>query len=188
MVGASADKEEGKQERHNEWPDAGVQTHGPLYHTLDGVTGLEGADTVVEFRMNWKKITTPAVVAGLLGTITTWGGPPAGAAARHTHYPTQARFVPRGPGKADVSLNVNHAPIGAVLRLLFRRGGQSYVLGPFVSGVVTLTLHHVPFDTALDRVLSANSVPLRQSKQGRVYVIRGQPSVRASRRRPFRRH
>ncbi len=133
--------------------------------------------------MNCHKRTVFAAIAGLLGTVAA--PLPTAAATHHPHPLLRARYVPRGPGKADVSLRVDHAPIRTVLRLLFRRGDQSYVLGPFVSGAVTLTLHHVPFDAALRQVLAANTVPLRQTKRGRVYVITAKSRPRFRRRRAF---
>ena len=140
-----------------------------------------------------RKITS--LIAGPLGTLLlgtllpgTLFAQSVGTGVRHSQHPVRARYVARGPGKADVSLNVKHAPVRTVLRLLFRRADQSYVFGPFVSGIVTLTLHHVPFSTALRRVLSANSVPLRLKKQGRVYTITGPPGNRTSRRVFIRHH
>ncbi len=105
--------------------------------------------------------------------VLTVPAPDQAAAAHHHAVPTYQ--VPRGSGKSAVTLNVDNAPIKAVLRLLFRRANQSYVFGPRVSGNVTASLHSVPFDTALNQLLSANSVRLTKTLVNGVYVIKGQP-------------
>lgn len=91
-----------------------------------------------------------------------------------THH---VHFVARGPGKANVSLNVDHAPIRGVLRLLFRRANQSYVFGSGVTGTVTASLHHIPFATALNQVLAVNSVPLTKTLKNGVYIIKARHRV-----------
>ncbi len=92
---------------------------------------------------------------------------------RNNLRPRLPSQVTRGTGKSPVSLNVDRAPIKAVLHLLFREADQSYVLGPHVSGTVTASFHHIPFDTALTQILSVNSVHLTKRLVNGVYVITG---------------
>ena len=107
-----------------------------------------------------------AIQVGAAGSPALWA---AGGRARGPVI----HLVHRGPGKTNVSLNLDRAPIKAVLRLLFRRANQSYVFGPRVGGTVTASLHNLPFDTALDQILSVNSVPLTKTMVKGVYVIKG---------------
>ncbi|MBV9848456.1 MAG: hypothetical protein JO250_02095 [Armatimonadetes bacterium] len=119
-------------------------------------------------------------LAAVVMAVTLYA--PVGAWAAPTPGRTPPiHYVQRGRGKTNVSLDVDHAPIRAVLRLLFRRGNQNYVLGPRVSGTVTASLHDVPFDAALTQILAANSVPLTKTVKNGIYVIKGR--TRARRRR-----
>ena len=116
----------------------------------------------------------------LVGAV--WGPGTAGADSNADH-PVPTYQVPRGPGKSAVSLNVDNAPIRAVLRLLFRRANQSYVLGSHVTGTVTASFRNVPFDTALNQIVSANSVPLTKTLVNGIYVIKGPAQTTRSRAR-----
>lgn len=124
-------------------------------------------------------------IAGGLGAARSAPGFTAPAAKDPMRTARPVHFVRRGPGKRNVSIVVDHAPIRAVLQLLFRRGNQSYVLGPHVGGYATASLQDVPFDTALDQIMAVNSVRLTRSMRGGVYVIRGHPKI--ARQAPARR-
>jgi type II secretory pathway component HofQ len=123
-----------------------------------------------------------SVLAGVaLGPLTTQAAPLHQRGTPRISISSH-HMVARGPGKAPITLTVNHAPIRTVLRLLFRRGNQDYVFGPRVEGVVTASLHHVPFDTALDQILAANSVRLTKTMNSGVYIIKGTQPAYAPRR------
>jgi type II secretory pathway component HofQ len=132
-------------------------------------------------KMLTRWIVCGSVLAGIVaGPLTTQAAPLRRGAPRigiSSHH-----MVKRGPGKAPITLTVNQAPIRTVLRLLFRRGNQDYVFGPRVEGVVTASLHHVPFDTALDQILAANSVRLTKTMNSGVYIIKGTQPAYAPRR------
>jgi type II secretory pathway component HofQ len=132
-------------------------------------------------RMLTRWIVCGSVLAGVaLSPLTTQAAPLRRRVPRigiSSHH-----MLKRGPGKAPITLTVNHAPIRTVLRLLFRRGNQDYVFGPRVGGVVTASLHHVPFDTALDQILAANSVRLTKTMKNGVYIIKGTEPAYAPRR------
>ncbi len=134
-------------------------------------------------QMTLRWATALALAGAVLGPLPTRAAPPG-------QQPTPPPMVSRGPGKADVSLTVNQAPIRAVLRVLFRRADQNYLFGPFVGGTVTVALHGVPFDAALRQVMAANSVPLTQTLDNGVYIIRGpRPAAGPARGRfPARRY
>ena len=100
-------------------------------------------------------------------------------AASSGHGPLIPAQVPRGPGKTPIGLNVDKAPIRAVLHVLFRRAGQNYVLGPHVAGTVTASFANIPFDTALKQILSTNSVPLTVRIVNGIYIIKGPASTPA---------
>ena len=113
-----------------------------------------------------------SVFAGIaLGPLTAQAAPLRQTTPRITI--SSHHMVARGPGKAPITLTVNDAPIRTVLRLLFRRGNQDYVFGPRVGGVVTASLYRVPFDTALNQILAANSVHLTKTMNNGVYIIKG---------------
>src|SRR5579859_6133493 len=60
-----------------------------------------------------------------------------------------------GPGNKDVpSLEFNQADVREALRALFKNVGVSYSIAPEVQGTITCDLKHVPFETALQNILS----------------------------------
>ncbi len=63
-----------------------------------------------------------------------------------------------------ISLDVFDAEIGNVLRMLGRQSGVNIVAGSNVTGKITVSLHNVTLDEALDNILKAN---------GYTYVIDG---------------
>jgi hypothetical protein len=131
-----------------------------------------------------------ALAVGILGPILL--APTVGLAAKHHdkaalhgHRPVAIHLVPRGESKRPVTFNGVKTPIRAVMALVFRRSGQNYVFGPHVRGVVTASLNHIPFDTAVEALVKANSVPLTMVIKNGVYIInaRDQPRIEPRRTR-----
>ena len=75
---------------------------------------------------------------------------------------------PRYVGK-PIDLDLKDADIGNVCRLLADVGKVNIVLGDGVQGKVTLTMHHVPWDQALDAVIAAKG--LRTERDGNVILV-----------------
>jgi type IV pilus assembly protein PilQ len=65
---------------------------------------------------------------------------------------------------ARVSLEVRNADVREILRMLTQAGGLNVVIGPDVTGTLTLRLHDVPVDEALQIVL--NTTGLVQVREG----------------------
>ena len=68
-----------------------------------------------------------------------------------------------------ISLNFQDIEVRAVLQLLADTSGQNLVISDSVHGNVTLTLQNVPWDQALDIVMQAKGLDMRQ--EGNVLVI-----------------
>ena len=82
-----------------------------------------------------------------------------------------ASGAPEGPrysGK-KISLDLQNAELGDVLRLLAEASGLNILASPEVKGTVTTRLADVPWDQALDLILRLNS--LTQERYGNVVLI-----------------
>jgi len=62
------------------------------------------------------------------------------------------------PGAKDVSLRFSATPIPIVLRTLAEQVGFDLVVGPGIESTVDVNLNNVPWETALDAVLSSNGM------------------------------
>ncbi|HXW51442.1 MAG TPA: secretin N-terminal domain-containing protein [Candidatus Acidoferrales bacterium] len=104
----------------------------------------------------------------------------ASAAAMASHeaaMPARAPMMaPPGPpaGMMDMSgrnvnLDVKNADILDVLKLLANESGNNIVATQNVKGTVTLSLHDVPLQTALDLIVRTNGLDYR--KMGNIYVV-----------------
>lgn len=62
------------------------------------------------------------------------------------------------PGAKDVSLRFSATPIPVVLRTLAEQVGFDLVVGPGIESTVDVNLNDVPWETALDAVLSSNGL------------------------------
>lgn len=62
------------------------------------------------------------------------------------------------PGEKDVSLRFSATPIPVVLRTLAEQVGFDLVVGPGIEATVDVNLNNVPWETALDAVLSSNGL------------------------------
>ena len=62
------------------------------------------------------------------------------------------------PGAKDVSLRFSSTPIPVVLRTLAEQVGFDLVVGPGIESTVDVNLNDVPWETALDAVLSSNGL------------------------------
>lgn len=62
------------------------------------------------------------------------------------------------PAAKDVSLRFSSTPIPVVLRTLAEHVGFDLVVGPGIESTVDVNLHDVPWETALDAILSSNGM------------------------------
>jgi type II secretory pathway component HofQ len=86
-------------------------------------------------------------------------------------FATRTLFVeeaPRYTGR-KIDLDLKDADVANVCRLLADVGNTNIVLGDGVQGHVTLTMHRVPWDQALDSVLRAKG--LRAERDGNVILV-----------------
>lgn len=86
-------------------------------------------------------------------------------------FATRTLFVeeaPRYTGR-KIDLDLKDADVANVCRLLADVGNTNIVLGDGVQGRVTLTMHRVPWDQALDSVLRAKG--LRAERDGNVILV-----------------
>ena len=81
--------------------------------------------------------------------------------------PPPAR-APRGTGR-PIDLDVRNAEIGEVCRFIADAAGVNIVLGDGVSGTVTVSLKHVPWDTALEAILKAKGY--RAERDGNIVEV-----------------
>ena len=86
----------------------------------------------------------------------------------------QARIASGAPAGSrysgkKISLDLQNAALGDVLRLLAEASGLNILASPEVKGTVTTRLVDVPWDQALDLILKLNS--LTQERYGNVIVI-----------------
>ena len=86
----------------------------------------------------------------------------------------RTRTIPEGPPRArfvgrPVDLDVKGADIHDVCRLLADVGRVNIVVGDDVQGTVTLTMHRVPWDQALDAVLAAKG--FHMERDGNVILV-----------------
>lgn len=68
-----------------------------------------------------------------------------------------------------VSLDLRDAPIQSAIRMLFEGTGLSYSFGQGTAGTVNMRLIDVPFTQALDKVMKAGNLQVRQDSN--VYII-----------------
>ncbi len=61
-----------------------------------------------------------------------------------------------------VSLSVSEAPVGDVLRTMASLSGENVIVDPQLRQTITLELHDVPFDTALDMVTRSQGLSCRR--------------------------
>lgn len=61
-----------------------------------------------------------------------------------------------------VTLSVSEAPVGDVLRTLASLSGENVIVDPQLRQTITLELHEVPFDTALDLVTRSQGLSCRR--------------------------
>jgi type IV pilus assembly protein PilQ len=93
-----------------------------------------------------------------LALSTQWrtsGVPRAAAAGRYTGQP--------------IALDLHNADLGDVLRLIAEVSGLNIIAAPEVQGTVTTRLVNVPWDQALDAILSLQG--LAQERQDTVIVV-----------------
>src|SRR5437868_13634231 len=67
--------------------------------------------------------------------------------------PVRAFAQPNPQDQVIPSLDLQQADIRDALKILFKDVGVSYTVAPEVQGSVTVSLHNVPFETALQNVL-----------------------------------
>ncbi|MCC7073490.1 MAG: secretin and TonB N-terminal domain-containing protein [Deltaproteobacteria bacterium] len=84
--------------------------------------------------------------------------------------------APRCTGK-KITVDLQHAEIGNVLRLLADVSGHNFVYGDEVKGKVTLKLREVPWDQALDVVLKTKGLGMK--KDGNVIRVAALDVLRA---------
>ncbi|MCH7527077.1 MAG: hypothetical protein IID39_06550, partial [Planctomycetes bacterium] len=64
-------------------------------------------------------------------------------------------------GSGNIELHVSNMPLRTVLRMLSVQGQRNIIATPAVRGTVSADLYDVPFETALDVILSANDCAYR---------------------------
>ncbi len=85
------------------------------------------------------------------------------------------KFQPKKYKGQKISLDFHNADIQNVFRILSDISGMSIVVDEAVSGKVTLTLHEIPWDKALDVIVASND--LEMEKKDKVIYIRKRPEV-----------
>ena len=73
--------------------------------------------------------------------------------------PPAARAQDAGGAGKPVTISLQNAPVQTVLRSLFKSAGKNFTIDPGVAGTVTVDVTGVPFDTALQAVLSGTNPP-----------------------------
>jgi type II secretory pathway component GspD/PulD (secretin) len=84
--------------------------------------------------------TVKVVIAGAIG-LAMFSGMPASATAQGQG------------GQGQITLDFDSADVREALRALFRTMGVSYSIAPAVQGTVTVHMHGMPFETALQNIL-----------------------------------
>jgi Domain of unknown function (DUF4760) len=85
--------------------------------------------------------------------------------------PVRTQTVQESQQNKRVNITVTNQPTGTALAELFKQVDFNYTLDAGVSGVVTVALKDVPFDTALKAILNASDRQLTSSIEGGVYRI-----------------
>ena len=72
----------------------------------------------------------------------------------------------------QVSLDLQNADLGEVLRMLAKQAKVKIVIGNDVKGTVSASLHNMPLDKMLDSILAPHDLTWRRKDDG-TYVIGG---------------
>jgi len=76
-----------------------------------------------------------------------------------------------GAGNLRVKMKLENADIRYVIKILIGSVRANYTLDQRVMGNISISCDSIPYSEALDKVLKANKVPLKMSKEDNVYRI-----------------